>query len=359
LGWCLVVGAGLGIAAASARLFGGGGVAASALGWTGAETAAAVIAVTALILFDLMVYDLNARGRVLDGPVVNLGRAALFLGTVVVLVETVVEGSDWRPVLMAYAAAQAVAAVAVLVRARGEAARSGGVAASGSPRPGAGSHALLGRLLKRGWVGQLSSVVSLLHLRLDLALVAYWHGVGVVGVYSVAVLVGELLWLISGALQPVLVYTASAGDDPRGRDRTTARAVRLGLSVTALAGAVLWFLAPYLFDLLFGAPYAGSTAALRALLPGIVVFSAGAVLAGDFIGRGRAVWNTQASLLTVVVNIAAGVWLIPAHGALGAAWASTIAYIDGTLVMLLRFRAAATLGWGDIFRPRISDFTRS
>ena len=111
--------------------------------------------------------------------------------------------------------------------------------------------------------------------------------------------------------------------------------------------------------LLFGDAYSGAIAPLRALLPGIIGFSAGAVLAGDFIGRGRPAWNTQASLLTVVVNLGTGLWLIPAHGALGAAWASTAAYLAGTMLMLIRFRHGTNLTWWEILRPRSSDILPS
>jgi putative peptidoglycan lipid II flippase len=103
--------------------------------------------------------------------------------------------------------------------------------------------------------------------------------------------------------------------------------------------------------------YLPSVAPLRALLPGIVVFSAGAVLAGDFIGRGRPVWNAQASGVTVGVNVLAGVLLIPRWAETGAAWASTLAYTAGALVMLVRFRRATGLGWGHLLRPKRADFS--
>jgi O-antigen/teichoic acid export membrane protein len=114
--------------------------------------------------------------------------------------------------------------------------------------------------------------------------------------------------------------------------------VRLGLLLT-LAGALpLFFLAEPLLAWAAGGAYRDSGQALRALLPGIVAFAPGVVLAGDFIGRGKPHWNTQASALTVVVNVAAGVLLIPEHGPVGAAWASSIAYACGSAVMLIRFR---------------------
>jgi O-antigen/teichoic acid export membrane protein len=116
--------------------------------------------------------------------------------------------------------------------------------------------------------------------------------------------------------------------------------VALGVAVTLVAAIPLALVAAPLLGWLAGGAYSSAGSALRALLPGIVAFAPGAVLAGDFIGRGKPHWNTQASLLTVVVNLAAGLWLIPEHGAVGAAWSSTVAYACGSALMLVRFRQA-------------------
>ena len=95
-----------------------------------------------------------------------------------------------------------------------------------------------------------------------------------------------------------------------------------------------------LFAVLLGGAYLAAVPALLALLPGTILLAPGAVLAGDFIGRGRPVWNTQASVVTVAVNVVLCLLWIPPAAAVGAAWASTVAYGVGSLVMLIRFRLA-------------------
>ena len=121
---------------------------------------------------------------------------------------------------------------------------------------------------------------------------------------------------------------------------------------TILMAVPLALVAGPLLTRFAGGAYAGSAPALLALLPGIVAFAPGAVLAGDFIGRGRPNWNTQASLLTVLVNLAVGWLLIPEHGAVGAAWSSTIAYTCGSSLMILRFRQTTGLTLRSAFRRR-------
>jgi O-antigen/teichoic acid export membrane protein len=202
---------------------------------------------------------------------------------------------------------------------------------------------LVRRTLRAGWIGQVSAVASLLHLRLDLALVSAFWGAATVGIYAAAVMVGELLWHLPGALSPILIYSSAEPGRPAERDLAAARAVRLGLAVTAAAAIPLALLSGPLLRLVFGDAYAASAAPLQALLPGIVAFAPGAVLAGDFIGRGHPAWNAQASALTVLVNIICGLLLIPHWGALGASWASTIAYSVGAAAMIARFRRVTGL----------------
>ncbi len=348
MSWLIFAGALLAAAGLAAWHAGLDAAALAHLGWNGRIAGFALLGAAALLAFDILFYDLLARGRLLTGPLANLGRAVLHLALLATLLLN--DRLDLGGAVAAYAVAQAAAALTVLVLlAR--------LAGRGDPSPAESLPALVRRTLRAGWLGQLSAVASLLHMRLVLALVAIWHGPASVGIYAVAALVGELLWLLPGALQPLLVYASSDEQGDASRDETAARAVRLGLLTTAVAATVLAAVAEPLLRLLFGDDFAPSATPLRALLPGIVVFAAGAVLAGDFIGRGRPVWNAQASGVTVATSLLAGVILIPRWAETGAAWASTIAYTAGALVMLLRFRRVTGLAWGDLLRPKRSDFS--
>ena len=64
----------------------------------------------------------------------------------------------------------------------------------------------------------------------------------------------------------------------------------------------------------------------------------------------------EASLLTVLVNVACGLWWIPRLGAVGASLASTVAYTAGATAMVLRFRAVSGLAWPTLLLPSWRDF---
>ncbi len=329
------------------------------LGWAPGVGFVAAAAAVGLLTHEIFSYDLLARGRLVVGAAVNGWRALAHLLVVAVLGLAGVFGFGLA--VGAFAVAQALGAavlVGVLVREINRPRRSRPMRAGAADEPLPTDlgrrplRSLIAWSLRRGWVGQLSAVAYFLLLRLDQGLVARFHGAAEVGIYSVAVYAGEILWLLPGAMTPLLVHSSAGSAADPMRDRTASRAVRAGFLVTLAAAVPLWLAADPLLALLKDGAYAASGPALRALLPGIVAFAPGAVLAGDFIGRGKPHWNTQASLLTVAVNVAAGLWLIPDHGATGAAWASSLAYACGSAVMVARFRQATGLRLRTFLRRR-------
>jgi O-antigen/teichoic acid export membrane protein len=330
------------------------------LGWERGFGFLVAGAAAGLLTYEIFSYDLLARGRVVVGAVINGLRA---LGHLVVVAAIGLLGLlSFGLAVGAFALAQALGAAALLLIVLREIRRPRSVApmratAADDPLPADLGRRPLGSLigwcLSRGWVGQLSAVAYFLLLRVDQGLLVHFRDAAEVGIYSVAVYVGEMLWLLPGAMTPLLVHTSAGSAADPMRDRTASRAARAGFLVTGAVAIPLALLADPLLTLLAGGAYAGSASALRALLPGIVAFAPAAVLAGDFIGRGKPHWNTQASLLTVAINVAVGLVLIPRHGAVGAAWASSLAYVFGAVVMVARFRQATGLRLRTFLRRKI------
>jgi O-antigen/teichoic acid export membrane protein len=325
-----------------------------ALTWDPGLLVAAVAVVLALLVFETANYDLLAAGEVVTGTRVGSLRALAHLAGVGVLLA--LARLDLTLAVWSLAAVHGAAAAFMLVRAR-RSWRHPAHAESGDDAPGGSIAGLAVTLARQGWLGQLSAIGYLLLLRLDQFILESYLGVAAVGVYALAAWGAELLWLLPEALNPLLVHTSSDhGDDDR--DHTAARAVRLGLGATTLAAVPLALAAPPLLGMLRDGAYAGVAGPLWALLPGVVAFAPGAVLAGDFIGRGRPHWNTQASAITLVINVALCVAWIPRWGVVGAAWASSVAYAAGAAVMVLRFRLVSGLPWAEILVPRPSDLRR-
>ncbi len=360
--WLVLVAAGLAVLAAILWRGGVGDWLRDSLGWNAGLLVAMLAAVVALLVFETANYDLLARGEVVAGTRTAAWRAGAHLAVVLALLAAArldLGGALWTLAAVYLAAAGWLAARALRSWRRCPPAAASGGAAPPPTALGAAPSLprLAGRLVRGGWLGQLSAISYLLMLRLDQMLLESYLDVAAVGIYAMAAWGAELLWLLPEALNPLLVHSSADDSDPQ-RDRTAARAVRLGLGVTAVAAVPLALLAPQLFGLLRDGAYAGAVPALWVLLPGVVAFAPGAILAGDFIGRGRSRWNTEASGITVAINVLLCLWWIPRLGILGAAWASTVAYTLGSSLMLLRFRRLTGLPWRDLLLPRPADLRR-
>jgi O-antigen/teichoic acid export membrane protein len=319
------------------------------LGWDLSLLLAAVVWVLALLAFETANYDLLACGEVVTGSRTSALRSLVHLIAVCGLLLWLrldLAAAIWSMTLVYLAAA-----AWMVQRARAALWRlpppEEAVLAAQPPLP-----VLAGRLVRNGWLGQLSALSYLLMLRLDQLLIESYLDVAAVGIYAMAAWGAELLWLVPEALNPLLVHS-SANALYRGRDRTAARAVRLGLWVTILAAVPLALLAEPLLGLLRGGVYLPAVPALWVLLPGVVAFVPGVILAGDFIGRGVPHWNTQASAVTLALNVVLCLLWIPRLGILGAAWSSTVAYAFGSALMIWRFRRVTGLSWREILLPQL------
>lgn len=323
----------------------------SSLGWQPSLAAAVLAGVCALLVFETANYDLLACGEVVFGTRTAALRALAHLTAIGLLLG--MAQLDLAAAIWSLVGVYSGAALWMGVRVHRALRRLAQPAASAGP----GLPRLAMHLVRRGWLGQLSAISYLLMLRFDQMLLESFLDIRAVGIYAMAAWGAELLWLVPEALNPLLVHS-SADDRNQQRDLTAARAVRLGLWTTAIAAVPLALLAPPLLGLLRDGAFLPAVPALWVLLPGVVAFAPGAILAGDFIGRGKPHWNTQASGVTVALNIVLCLLWIPSLGLLGAAWSSTVAYALGSAIMLCRFRRCTGLPWRALLLLQPSDLRR-
>jgi O-antigen/teichoic acid export membrane protein len=178
-------------------------------------------------------------------------------------------------------------------------------------------------------------VVNLVSYRVELIVLERSRGLAEVGVYSIAVQTGELLWLIAGALTTAVTSLALA-DDERSAAAIIARTAARALLYSAVVGVAMGVFVPYAFGPLLGSDFEGAGTPLRLLLPGIVLYAPVTTLVVYLsVRRGRPGLSLAVSVVGLVATLIAALVLIPAYGASGAAAASAIGYVAG-----------AALAWG-------------
>ncbi len=161
-----------------------------------------------------------------------------------------------------------------------------------------------------------------------------------VAIYGVAVTVVTQLKLVPDSIATAL-FPRIAGESPEQAARFASMVSRHATAAAILGALGLALVGPTLVELLYGEAYAASATPLRILLPGMAVYTAYRVLARYFVALGRQRVNITTQALAVTVNIGLNLWLIPRHGAVGAAVASLVSYsLEALLVGAAFLRAS-------------------
>jgi O-antigen/teichoic acid export membrane protein len=201
------------------------------------------------------------------------------------------------------------------------------------------------------------NVAQFLNYRLDLFLVGLFLGVGGVGLYALAVSLGQLLWIVSNAAAAVLFPRVSAAPSPQAAAAEAAQIARVALWLTVGGSAALAASATLLVPAVYGAAFRPSVEPLLWLLPGITAFSVTNVISAYVAGVGRPGLNAMVSLLGVAVTVPLDLLLIPRLGISGAALASTLSYSISTIATLVVFSRIGATSLTSALRPRRSDIS--
>jgi O-antigen/teichoic acid export membrane protein len=242
-------------------------------------------------------------------------------------------------VLWAWVVARWLVALAVLVAA----ARGGWLA-----RP---DGALLATEARFVCVIGLTNLVGLLNYKADLFLVEHFLGLAATGVYSIAVMVAELLWLVSSSVTTA-AYARIGSPDAVQAGRITVRAVHASVLLLALLCPLLWLGAALVVPALLGPVYAPALPVLALLLPGVAVFGAASALSAWFTNHAGRPWvPALLATLSLAINIGVSWFAIPRLGMLGGALATSLSYTVAVALGAWLFMRASGIPAAVLLKP--------
>jgi O-antigen/teichoic acid export membrane protein len=186
--------------------------------------------------------------------------------------------------------------------------------------------------------GQVGGLLNLLSLRLDFAILGAIAGPSTLGIYAVASKFAELPRVIPLSITYVL-YPRLRREEPAEAARSARRLLPRAGAMTALSTVPAGLAALVLIEPVFGHEFAGATVPAIILLVGVAGDGCGAVASGYLYGSGRPGLNSLGLGAGVAVTVVLDALLIPAHRAIGAAVASSFAYLTATTVLVAIFVA--------------------
>ncbi|MEI6455923.1 MAG: polysaccharide biosynthesis C-terminal domain-containing protein, partial [bacterium] len=211
-------------------------------------------------------------------------------------------------------------------------------------------------MVKLGLVNAIAIFVMQLNYRLDILMLKKLSTLEEVGFYSVATQIAEQLWHIPIAIEAIILSRSANTDEHIFVNKTVASIFRVSLLIGLLSGILIFFLAPYLIPLLFGKEYTGSVPMIQVILPGVLVLVGFRILNSRLTGIGKPQIALYTFVPALIINFLLNLYLIPAYGGIGAAWATNVSYAVGSIFFVIIYSRFVNMPLTDILKLRRSDF---
>jgi len=191
-------------------------------------------------------------------------------------------------------------------------------------------------LFATSWPLMLSTVSIMIYARVDQVMLRHYIDTTAVGIYDAAVRLADVWYIIPnvilGALFPAIINAKKTSPDLFRKRIQLCAMLLVTLNLIIILPTNL--LAPHIIEILFGSAFSGSTSVLTIYIWSLIGFSLGQLMNTYLIAENYVYIYLYSSVITVIINIALNISLIPAYGVSGAALATLISY---SLIPLLPF----------------------
>ena len=212
------------------------------------------------------------------------------------------------------------------------------------------------RLIGLGVLYGIALFIINLNYRIDIVIMQQLTTVAEIGLYTVGVSVAELVLQIPRAVGIVVFSRSANSQEPDLFSKRLTKLFRVSFISAMVCGIILALIAPYLVPFVFGTAFLPSVLVIQLIMPGIIMRTAFAVLNFDMAGKGKPVISLVALLPALIINVILNIILIPSYGANGAAFASSISYVFGSVFFICLYSKVTRINLRDIFRFQTSDF---
>lgn len=204
-------------------------------------------------------------------------------------------------------------------------------------------------MFRKGIIFAIALFVLQLNYKVDIIFLENMVGSHDLGLYSVGVTLGELIWQLPAAIGVVLFARSANSRTDNEASNRSAKLLRISWIPLIVGSIIFWLTAPFLVQILYGQEFIEAGGVIRVLLPGIVLMVLFKILNADLAGRGRPLFALKIYLVTLVINVVLNIFLIPIYGIYGAATASSVSYAVGAIIFSIAYHRHTGLQYKDLF----------
>ncbi len=211
-------------------------------------------------------------------------------------------------------------------------------------------------MLKLGVVYSLALFIMQLNYRVDILLLERLSTFSEVGYYSLGVSIAERLWQLPIAMGMVIMSRSANVENDDELNTDVSHMIRISFLISLLAAIILFFIVPYIIPFLYGKEFIPSIRMMQLILPGILFFIIFRIINSRVAGMGKPQITIYIFGPALILNIFLNYLWIPKYGGLGAAMATNISYIIGTIASIIVFARITKMSIVKILGYKKDDF---
>jgi len=188
-----------------------------------------------------------------------------------------------------------------------------------------------------GWKNELSYFIQFLNYRLSYFFILYYQDITSVGLFSVAIVVSESIWLMAKSITTVQYSKIVNLDNSGSAIELTKKSAKISLYTTLSMLIVLAVIPSSVFGFVFGKDFSTIKQLLFFLMPGILSIAVSNVYGHYFAAlnqmRVLIVKSTIGLMFTVVLSVV----LIPLWSLKGACIVTSVSYLSSSIYLFVAF----------------------
>ena len=202
---------------------------------------------------------------------------------------------------------------------------------------------LLVETARVGGRGAVSAILVFLMFRSVIYLVGAMMGLKALGIFTIAVIMAEMIQRLPNIAGTVLLPKVMAGDD--ADHEMSLRVGRITLGMSVLIALMVVLVGRFFIEVVFSLPFIGAYEPLCLMLPGLVASGFASIFNSKLAADGYPPVTLWSPALALLVNVGLNLWLIPLWGLAGAAVATSAAYILWATVITFAYRQHTGVAW--------------
>ena len=213
-------------------------------------------------------------------------------------------------------------------------------------------------LLRLGGVYAVSLLLINLNYKIDVVLLGALSTSYETGIYSKGVSLAQILWHIPMVLSTLIFSRSASSKKSKEFSEKVVLLVKIIYPIVLIPVILIGLFAEELSSLLFGVDFVSSGKVIKLLLPGIWLLTGFKILNMDLAGNGLPKVAMKAMAPALLVNVTLNYFLIPSHGASGAALSSSVSYTISTVLIYIWYSRARKIPLRDLILTTKKDIIR-